>query len=114
MASGSTPGYAAGTTVTPYYDPLLAKLCVWGRDRAAALERAREAVAEFQIEGIKTNLPFFAELLAEPGLRLRATTTPGSSRGCAHERDLRSERDGQRVAAARSTARTSATRCRPR
>ena len=60
-------GYAAGTTVTPYYDPLLAKLCVWGSDRPAALERARQAAADFTIEGIKTNLAFFAELLAEPG-----------------------------------------------
>jgi acetyl-CoA carboxylase biotin carboxylase subunit len=59
-------GYAAGTTVTPYYDPLLAKLCVWGSDRTQALERAREAVSGFHIEGPKTNLPFFVELLAEP------------------------------------------------
>ncbi|HVW79329.1 MAG TPA: biotin carboxylase N-terminal domain-containing protein [Mycobacteriales bacterium] len=59
-------GYAAGTTVTPYYDPLLAKLCVWGSDRDAALARAREAVSQFQIEGPKTNLAFFARLLADP------------------------------------------------
>ncbi|HTW21163.1 MAG TPA: biotin carboxylase N-terminal domain-containing protein [Mycobacteriales bacterium] len=62
-------GYAAGTTVTPYYDPLLAKLCVWGADRAQALERARAAVSQFRIEGIKTNLPFFTELLADPAFR---------------------------------------------
>ena len=59
-------GYEAGTTVTPYYDPLLAKLCVWGPDRPAAMERARTAVRDFAIEGVKTNLPFFVELLAEP------------------------------------------------
>jgi acetyl-CoA carboxylase biotin carboxylase subunit len=59
-------GYAAGTTVTPYYDPLLAKLCVWGSDREQALERAAGAVAGFRIEGPKTNLAFFTELLAEP------------------------------------------------
>jgi acetyl-CoA carboxylase biotin carboxylase subunit len=59
-------GYAAGTMVTPYYDPLLAKLCVWGSDREQALERARAAVADFRIEGPKTNLAFFTELLAEP------------------------------------------------
>jgi acetyl-CoA carboxylase biotin carboxylase subunit len=59
-------GYAAGNTVTPYYDPLLAKLCVWAPDRGAALDGARQAVSEFRIEGIKTNLPFFLELLAEP------------------------------------------------
>jgi acetyl-CoA carboxylase biotin carboxylase subunit len=62
-------GYAAGNTVTPFYDPLLAKLCVWGADRAEALERAAAAVADFRIEGLKTNLPFFAELLAEPSFR---------------------------------------------
>ena len=57
-------GYAAGDIVTPYYDPLLAKLCVWGATRDEALERAREAVDGFTIEGIRNNLPFFAELLA--------------------------------------------------
>jgi acetyl-CoA carboxylase, biotin carboxylase subunit len=57
-------GYTAGNTVTPFYDPLLAKLCVHGDDRAQALERARAAVAGFEISGLKTNLPFHAELLA--------------------------------------------------
>jgi acetyl-CoA carboxylase biotin carboxylase subunit len=57
-------GYTAGNTVTPFYDPLLAKLCVHGADRAQALERARTAVADFRISGLKTNLPFHAELLA--------------------------------------------------
>ncbi len=56
-------GYAAGTTVTPFYDPLLAKLCVHGDSREEALARAREAVAAFRITGPKTNLPFQAELL---------------------------------------------------
>ncbi|HEX3899203.1 MAG TPA: biotin carboxylase N-terminal domain-containing protein [Mycobacteriales bacterium] len=59
-------GYADGTTVTPHYDPLLAKLCVWGSDRDEALARAREAVEEFHIEGPKTNLAFFTRLLADP------------------------------------------------
>jgi acetyl-CoA carboxylase biotin carboxylase subunit len=57
-------GYEAGDTVTPYYDPLMAKLCVWGPDRATALERARAAVAGFRVEGPRCNLPFFVELLA--------------------------------------------------
>jgi acetyl-CoA carboxylase, biotin carboxylase subunit len=59
-------GYTEGNTVTPFYDPLLAKLCVWGPDRAAALDKARDAVEGFTITGLKTNLPFFAELLADP------------------------------------------------
>ena len=57
-------GYAAGNRVTPFYDPLLAKLCVHGADRAQALARAREAVAAFGITGLRTNLPFHADLLA--------------------------------------------------
>jgi acetyl-CoA carboxylase biotin carboxylase subunit len=56
-------GYEAGNQVTPFYDPLLAKLCVWGQDRDEALRRARDAVASFRITGLKTNLPFHADLL---------------------------------------------------
>jgi acetyl-CoA carboxylase, biotin carboxylase subunit len=56
-------GYAAGTTVTPFYDPLLAKLCAHGATRDEAIARARLAVADFVVTGPKTNLPFHAELL---------------------------------------------------
>jgi acetyl-CoA carboxylase biotin carboxylase subunit len=59
-------GYAAGTTVTPFYDPLLAKLCAHGATRDEALTRARLAVADFVVTGPKTNLPFHAELLGNP------------------------------------------------
>src|SRR6201996_6764056 len=44
-------GYALGNTVTPFYDPLLAKLCVYGADREQTLARARDAVAAFRIAG---------------------------------------------------------------
>ncbi|MEP7055334.1 MAG: biotin carboxylase N-terminal domain-containing protein [Actinomycetota bacterium] len=57
-------GYAEGDTVTPFYDPLMAKLCAWAPDRAGAIERLRAAVAGFAIEGPKNNLPFFTELLS--------------------------------------------------
>ncbi len=59
-------GYAAGTTVTPFYDPLLAKLCAHGATRDEAIARARLAVAGFVVAGPKTNLPFHAELLGNP------------------------------------------------
>jgi acetyl-CoA carboxylase biotin carboxylase subunit len=59
-------GYAAGTTVTPNYDSLMAKLIVSGPDRETTIARAREAVAGFTITGPKCNLPFFAELLDNP------------------------------------------------
>ena len=48
------PGYE----VPPYYDSLLAKLIVWGETREIALARARRALAELEIGGIKTNIPF--------------------------------------------------------
>jgi acetyl-CoA carboxylase biotin carboxylase subunit len=56
-------GYEAGNTVTPFYDPLMAKLCVHGESRDDALEKGRKAVAGFAVEGPKNNLPFCAELL---------------------------------------------------
>jgi acetyl-CoA carboxylase biotin carboxylase subunit len=59
-------GYVAGNTVTPFYDPLLAKLCAYGATREQAIARARDAVAAFEIAGVKTNLPFQAELLTDP------------------------------------------------
>jgi acetyl-CoA carboxylase, biotin carboxylase subunit len=57
-------GYRLGDIVTPFYDPLLAKLCAHGKDRDEAMSRLREAVGAFTIEGCKTNLPFFEELLS--------------------------------------------------
>src|SRR5579863_3669904 len=59
-------GYQAGNTVTPFYDPLLAKLCIHGADRQQTLDRARNAVAAFSVTGPKTNLAFHAELLDNP------------------------------------------------
>jgi acetyl-CoA carboxylase biotin carboxylase subunit len=56
------PGYS----VPPYYDSLLAKVVVWGRQRPEALARMRRAIAEMQLEGIPTNLAYLAELLADP------------------------------------------------
>ncbi|MEU9505616.1 biotin carboxylase N-terminal domain-containing protein [Micromonospora sp. NPDC048170] len=56
-------GYVEGNIVTPFYDSLMAKLIVSGATRAEAIERARAAVAAFDLTGPKNNLPFFAELL---------------------------------------------------
>ncbi len=62
-------GYTAGNAVTPFYDPLLAKLCVHGDDRDQTLARAEAAVASFRITGVKTNLQFHADLLASAEFR---------------------------------------------
>ncbi|MEU7925969.1 biotin carboxylase N-terminal domain-containing protein [Micromonospora sp. NPDC049107] len=68
-------GYTGGNTVTPFYDSLLAKLIVTGATRDEVLERAQEAVAAFQIEGPKNNVPFFAELLGNEEFRSGAYDT---------------------------------------
>jgi acetyl-CoA carboxylase biotin carboxylase subunit len=56
-------GIYAGYTVTPYYDSMLAKLIAWGETRGEALLRMRRALAEYQIMGLKTNLPFHQKLI---------------------------------------------------
>ena len=55
-----------GYLVPPFYDSLLAKLIVHAETRPAALARLRRALAEFVVEGCKTNLDFFRRLLANP------------------------------------------------
>jgi acetyl-CoA carboxylase, biotin carboxylase subunit len=52
-----------GGEVPPFYDSLLGKVIVWGPDRAAALARARRALEELDVEGVKTTKPLLAELL---------------------------------------------------
>ncbi len=56
----------AGYTIPPFYDSLVAKLIVWGRDRPEAIARARRALQEFRIEGITTTIPFHLSLLDDP------------------------------------------------
>jgi 3-methylcrotonyl-CoA carboxylase alpha subunit len=55
-------GVCAGDIITPYYDPLLAKLVVWGSDRTEAVTRLRDALDQFVALGLETNLPFLRRL----------------------------------------------------
>jgi acetyl-CoA/propionyl-CoA carboxylase biotin carboxyl carrier protein len=57
-------GVRAGSEVSPMYDPMVAKLIVWDADRAQATSRMRRALGEFQIDGLKTLIPFHSALLA--------------------------------------------------
>jgi len=59
-------GVFTGWEVTPHYDPLIAKLIVWGQDRDHCLARAQRAVREYRVEGISTTLPFFDRVLRDP------------------------------------------------
>jgi acetyl-CoA carboxylase biotin carboxylase subunit len=69
-------GYDALDEVPIFYDSLVSKLIAWGETRAAAIARLRRAIAEYEIAGIRTTLPFFRWLLDEPAfLEARVDTT---------------------------------------
>mgnify|MGYP000268178094 CR=1 FL=1 len=57
-------GVEAGGEVTPMYDPMVAKLIVWDADREQATQRMLRALEEYEIEGLKTLIPFHEALLA--------------------------------------------------
>lgn len=59
-------GVEAGNTITPFYDPMIAKCIISGSTREEVLARSREALAQVKIEGIKSNLPMLIELLEHP------------------------------------------------
>ena len=59
-------GYAEGNMVTPFYDPLLAKVIAYDATRKGAIDQLRNAVAGFEIAGVKSNLPFIQRVLASP------------------------------------------------
>jgi acetyl-CoA carboxylase biotin carboxylase subunit len=69
-------GVTAPGDVPIYYDPLVAKLIVWGADRDQSIARLARALAEFEVEGIKTTIPFFRWLLTnEDFVAARLDTT---------------------------------------
>jgi acetyl-CoA carboxylase biotin carboxylase subunit len=63
-----TAQYAEGV-VPPYYDSLIAKLIVHGRDRAEAIAKMERALSQFIVQGIDTSIPLHQEIFADPGFR---------------------------------------------
>ncbi|HFA49396.1 MAG TPA: acetyl-CoA carboxylase biotin carboxylase subunit [Bacteroidetes bacterium] len=57
-------GYEEGMDIPIYYDPMLAKLCVWGKSRPEAIQRMKAAIADYHIKGAATTLPFGKFVLA--------------------------------------------------
>ncbi|RAT95222.1 acetyl-CoA carboxylase biotin carboxylase subunit [Brevibacillus sp. Leaf182] len=53
----------AGYSIPPYYDSMIAKLIVWGKDRNEAIDRMKRALSEFVVEGITTTIPFHLKVL---------------------------------------------------
>jgi len=56
-------GVYPGFEITPFYDPMIAKLIVWGETRAQAILRMRRALEEYRIVGVRTNIPFHQTLM---------------------------------------------------
>ena len=59
-------GVYDGGEISMYYDPMIAKLCTWGPDRASAIEGMRVALDSFEVEGIGHNLPFLSAVMDHP------------------------------------------------
>ena len=59
-------GVEQGDEITPHYDPMIAKLIVWGADRRQALARMRQALAQYRVVGVSNNVDFLARLVTVP------------------------------------------------
>jgi acetyl-CoA carboxylase biotin carboxylase subunit len=55
-----------GYTITPYYDSMVAKVIVWGKDRDEAVARMSRALREFAIHGVHTTIPFHLKMMSHP------------------------------------------------
>ncbi|HNS41786.1 MAG TPA: acetyl-CoA carboxylase biotin carboxylase subunit [Taishania sp.] len=61
--------FVEGMDIPIFYDPMIAKLCVWGKDRKSAISRAIKAIDEYQISGVKTSLDFGKFVLKHEAFR---------------------------------------------
>ncbi len=59
-------GIEQGDTVSVFYDPMIAKLISYGKDRLSAINRMKRALSQYKIDGIKTNISFLLDLLESP------------------------------------------------
>ncbi len=68
-------GAYEGWTISRFYDTLIAKLIVWGRDRGAATERMARALGEYKIAGVRTTIPVLARIIAHDDFRAGRLST---------------------------------------
>src|SRR6266852_4033773 len=68
-------GVFSGGEISMFYDPMIAKLCSYGKTRIDAIERMRRALDEFYVRGVSHNVPFLAALMAHPRFREGRLTT---------------------------------------
>jgi acetyl-CoA carboxylase biotin carboxylase subunit len=68
-------GIESGSVVSPYYDPMLAKVITWGADRPEAIRKMVRALQDTVILGVTTNIPYLLAILAQPAFLEGKTTT---------------------------------------
>ena len=68
-------GVREGDTITPFYDPMIAKLIVWGSDRAAAVRRLEMALRAYEVAGVSTNLGLLRAIAGSDAFRNGALDT---------------------------------------
>jgi propionyl-CoA carboxylase alpha chain len=68
-------GVFEGGEISMFYDPMIAKLCTYGKTRLDAIDRMRRALDEFYVRGVSHNVPFLAALMAHPRFREGRLTT---------------------------------------
>jgi len=68
-------GVRAGDAISPFYDPMIAKLAVWGEDRAAAIRRLAAKLGQYRIAGVTTNRDFLLRLVRHPDFDAGAADT---------------------------------------
>ncbi len=68
-------GVFEGSEISMFYDPMIAKLCTWGEDRAAAIALMSQALDGFEVEGIGHNLPFLSAVMDHPRFQSGNITT---------------------------------------
>ena len=74
-------GVREGDAITPWYDPMIAKVIAHGDDRGMALGRLAGALREFEVAGVTTNVPFLSRLVADSGFRAGDVDTGLIDRG---------------------------------
>ena len=68
-------GIESGSAVSPYYDPMLAKIIAWGQDRGEAIRKLDRALREMVVLGVTTNIPYLRAILAQPAFVAGHTST---------------------------------------
>jgi len=68
-------GVRDGSEISIYYDSMIAKIIVWGADRAAAIARMESTLRDTRVTGVKTNLPLLRAIVADDAYRAGDTTT---------------------------------------